>query len=120
MKLLLEHLHITGHTPRPARRRAQFKGEVLPETLVDACPRVRVADLPPGFLKKKWFEHLEQNQQIASCCRHPENHFIEAKRSHPEEPAPDIYQFFCDRCNKKHTFVCMGLEDTLPIWKVAA
>lgn len=91
------------------------KGKVLPETQVQACPKVKVADLPEGFLKKKHIEHLEQNQKIASCCRHPENHEVEAFKSHPEEKAPDVYVFHCT-CGKKHRFLCVGLEDERPMW----
>jgi hypothetical protein len=89
---------------------------VLPETQVVACPRVRVADLPEGHLSQKHIEHLEQNQKIASCCRHPENHFIEARKSHPEELAPDIYVFECDKCQRKHRFMCVGFGDPRPVW----
>ena len=91
------------------------KGASLPETQVLACPRVKVADLPEGHLKQKHIDHLEQNQQIASCCRHPENHEVEALKSHPEEPAPDIYVFHCT-CGRKHRFFCVGTTDERPIW----
>lgn len=92
------------------------KGTVLPETQVQACPRVKVADLPEGFLKQSHIEHLERNQQIASCCRHPENHEIEALKSHPEEPAPDIYVFNCS-CGRKHRFFCVGhTDEKRPVW----
>lgn len=91
-----------------AERHGQFpKGTVLPETQVLACPRVRVSELPDGFLKLKWIEHLEHNQKIASCCRHPENHEVEAFKSHPAEQAPDIYIFHCT-CGRKHRFFCVG------------
>jgi hypothetical protein len=91
------------------------KGTVLPETQAQACPRVKVADLPDGFLKKNHLEHLEQNQQIAGCCRHPENHEVEALKSHPGEQLPDIYIFHCS-CGKKHRFFCIGRTDTRPMW----
>lgn len=92
------------------------KGTVLPETQVAACPRVRVADLPEGFLKQTHIEHMEQNQLIASCCRHPENHEVEARKSHPDEQAPDIYVFHC-KCGKKHRFFCVGMtDDNRPTW----
>lgn len=94
------------------------KGTVLPETQVPACPRVRVADLPEGFLKQNHIEGLERNQKIASCCRHPENHEVEALRSHPDEPAPDIYVFHC-QCGKKHRFLCAGATDERPEWKAS-
>ncbi len=118
-----------NNTKTPAQKRAEGgwaarhgthwpKGTVLPETRVLACPRVKVADLPEGHLPKKYFEALEQNQQIASCCRHPENHEIEAFKSHPEEQAPDIYIFHCT-CGRKHRRFCVGHTDVRPTWDAA-
>lgn len=92
------------------------KGTVLPETRALVCPRVKVADLPDNFLKKNHIESLEQNQKIASCCRHPENHDVEAHKSHPDEKAPDIYIFICT-CGRKHRFFCVGETDIRPTWK---
>lgn len=92
------------------------KGTILPETTVAHCPRRKVADFPPGFLKQKHIEGLEHNQKIASCCRHPENHEIEALKSHPEEPAADIYVFHCT-CGRKHRYFCVGQDDTRPEWR---
>ncbi len=92
------------------------KGTVLPETLVSHSPRRKVADFPKDFLKQNHIEALEQNQKISSCCRHPENHEIEALKSHPEEQAPDIYIFHCT-CGKKHRFFCVGVNDTRPEWR---
>lgn len=95
------------------------KGTVLPETQVLACPRVKVADLPEGHLKQKHIDHLEQNQLISSCCRHPENHEVEARKSHPDEQAPDIYIFHC-HCGKKHRFFCVGrTDDNRPVWSAS-
>lgn len=95
------------------------KGTVLPETRVLACPKVKVADLPIGHLKQSHIDHLEQNQQIASCCRHPENHEVEAHKSHPDETAPDIYIFTCT-CGKPHRFFCLGWTDEKrPVWDAA-
>lgn len=94
------------------------KGTVLPETQIPACPRVKVADLPEGTLKQKHIDHMEQNQQIASCCRHPENHEVEARKSHPDEFGPDIYIFHC-KCGKKHRFFCVGMHDERPAWEAA-
>jgi len=91
------------------------KGDVLPETHVVACPRVKVADVPAGILKQRHIDVLEQNQKIASCCRHPENHEVEALKSHPDEKAPDIYIFHCT-CGRKHRFFCIGLDDDRPVW----
>lgn len=92
------------------------KGANLPATQVSVCPRVRVADLPEGHLKQNHIEALEHNQQISSCCRHPENHEVEALKSHPDEKAPDIYIFHC-ACGKKHRFLCVGAtDDKRPVW----
>jgi hypothetical protein len=95
---------------------AYTKGVVLPETTVPHCPRRKVGDFPEGFLKPSHIEHLEHNQKIRSCCRHPENHEVEAMKSHPEEPAPDIYIFHCT-CGRKHRFFCVGMEDKRPEWR---
>lgn len=92
------------------------KGTVLPETQVECCPKRRVADFPPGFLKRNHIEALEQNQKIASCCRHPENHKVKAKKSHPDEKCADIYIFYCT-CGRKHRFFCVGYEDVRPEWR---
>lgn len=92
------------------------KGDKLPETQVPSCPRVKVDKLPVGLLKQKWFERLEQDQKLASCCRHPENHFVEARKSHKDEAAPDIYWFICDECKRKHVFFCIGIDDVRPTW----
>lgn len=102
-----------------AARHGRFeKGTILPETTVPACPRVRVADLPEGHLKQNHIEGLEQNQLIASCCRHPENHEVEALKSHPDEPAPDIYIFHCT-CKRRHRFFCIGMADKRPVWNAS-
>ena len=104
-----------------AQRHGRFpKGTILPETIVQACPRVRVADFPPGHIPQRFLEGLEQNQQIASCCRHPENHEIAAFKSHPEERAPDIYIFYC-QCGRMHRRFMAGRTDRepRPLWSAA-
>jgi hypothetical protein len=55
-------------------------------------------------LKQNHIEHLEHNQLIASCCRHPENHEVEAFKSHPDELA---------------RFFCVGMHDERPVWGAA-
>lgn len=104
--------------PIAARHGRYPKGTVLPETTTPACPRVKVADFPDGFIPTKYIEGLEQNQLLKSCCRHPENHEIEALKSHPEEDAPDIYIFHCT-CGRKHRRLLLGAVDDVPrpIWK---
>lgn len=108
-----ERLRALG--PIAHRHGLYAKGTVLPETQALACPRVKVADLPEGLLKLKWIEQQEQNQLIASCCRHPENHEVEALKSHPDEPTPDVYIFHCT-CGKRHIKFCAAQADQRPMW----
>ncbi|ESY49027.1 MULTISPECIES: hypothetical protein [unclassified Mesorhizobium] len=96
-----------------------------------ACARYPVAKLF-DLLPPKYIEALEQNQQIASCCRHPEDHEIEAfyssenwrdkkKPDGSPDPAggvPDIYIFHCT-CGKQHRRFCVGGGDVRPYWEVA-
>lgn len=104
--------------PIAARHGRYPKGTKLPETHQKACPRVRVADVM-SILPPRYVEALEQNQLIASCCRHPENHEIEAFRSHPEESVPDIYVFYCS-CGRKHRRFCIGTVDhKRPVWSAS-
>lgn len=92
-------------------------GTILPETQIPFSPRVKVSDLPEGHLKQNHIDALEQNQLISSCCRHPENHEVESRKSHPDELAPDIYIFHCT-CGKKHRFFCIGATDLKrPTWE---
>jgi hypothetical protein len=94
------------------------KGTELPSTHVVVCARVKVADLPEKFLPQHYLEAMEHNQQIRSCCRHPENHEIEALKSHPEEALPDIYVFYCS-CGRKHRRFCVGtMDEGRPYWAV--
>jgi hypothetical protein len=82
-----------------------------------ACPRRPVAKLRKR-IPIKYIEDLEHNQKISSCCRHPENHDIEAFKSKPEEPGPDIYIFHCT-CGRKHTRFVVGGGDIRPVWEVS-
>lgn len=86
-----------------------------PKTAIKVLKTVPVK-LVENSLKTKWFETLEQNQKIASCCRHPENHSIEGWKSNPTEPAPDVYIFTCDCCGNQHHFFCAGEIDVRPVW----
>lgn len=83
---------------------------------VQACKRYPVAKLFDQ-IPAKYIEALEQNQKIASCCRHPENHDLEAFYSKETETVPDIYIFHCT-CGKKHTRFCVGGGDERPYWEV--
>ena len=82
-----------------------------------ACPKRPVAKFPAGFIPIKYIEALEQNQLISSCCRHPENHEIEAWKSNENETSPDIYVFHCT-CGRKHTRFIVGGGDIRPVWTV--
>jgi hypothetical protein len=99
-----------------------------------ACKRYPVAKLnKPGHppqIPPKYIEALEQNQKIAHCCRHPENHEIEAFYSNEAERwrgkdpdkdfpnPPDIYIFHC-QCGRKHRRFCVGGGDVRPVWEVS-
>lgn len=82
-----------------------------------ACPRRPVADLM-GILPIRFIETQEHNQQISSCCRHPENHDIEGWFSNAEEEqrgTPDIYILHCT-CGRRHIrFMCGG--GFRPTWR---
>ena len=74
-----------------------------------ACKRVKVADCP-SRIPLKWIEDLEQNQNIRSCCRHPEAHDLEALFSSDadkQKGIPDIYIFHCP-CGRQHKRFCVG------------
>jgi hypothetical protein len=88
-----------------------------PETQVLACPRRPVAKFPQGFIPAHLIETLEHNQKISWCCRHPENHDIEARKSSPDEKQPDIYIFHCT-CGRQHHIFCVGGGDVRPTWEV--
>lgn len=102
-----------------AARHGRFeKGTALPATQIVVCPRAKVGDFPDGFIPAKFFQkNLEQNQLLAHCCRHPENHEVEARKSHPEEEMPDIYIFYCT-CGRKHVRWLLGVTDDVPrpVW----
>lgn len=91
-----------------------------------ACERVPVATCP-ARIPDRYFEALEHNQKISSCCRHPENHDIEAWFSSEEEAergTPDIYIFHCT-CGRVHRRFCIGgnnpvtgEKDLRPFWQI--
>lgn len=94
-----------------------------------ACPRHPVSGVM-NLLPARYIEALEQNQQIPSCCRHPENHDIEAIYSNEDERwrgrnpdtdlpnPPDIYVFHCNECGRQHRRFCVGGGDERPYWEV--
>ena len=86
----------------------------VPETLAQAIKAVPVRDVVE-VLPAKFIESLEQNQKIASCCRHPENHTISAWKSKPSEPAHDIFINHCT-CGRSHLRLCVGETDFRPVW----
>ncbi len=112
-----------GHDPRPEG----IRNPPEMHTHKMACQRVKVSECP-SKIPTKWIEALEQNQQISSCCRHPENHDIMAFHSpsaervfRPDDPSdpdvgrwitvPDIYMFICDGCQRIHRRpICGGGE----------
>ncbi len=101
------HFDRFGHYP---------KGTVLPETQVQVSPPRKVADFPRRWFPERLLNHLEHNQKIASCCRHPENHIVEGRKTHPKEVVSDVYIFTCT-CGRKHTIMCVGFGDERPEWE---
>ena len=112
-----------------------------PGTHILACKRYPVRKLmaydadgnldsesPHNLIPLKYIHGLEQNQQIATCCRHPENHDIEAWYSceaEYEKGIPDIYKFHCNDCGRVHVRFCVGgnhpvtgEKDIRPFWEV--
>lgn len=86
---------------------------------VVACPRSPVKDWR-SIIPDRYIEALEQNQKLPSCCRHPENHEIEAWYSNSNQEAkkePDIYIFYCT-CGRRHRRLCGGVVDTRPFWEI--
>jgi hypothetical protein len=84
-----------------------------------ACKRVPARKVW-RLLPAKYYESLEQNQKLLSCCRHPENHDIEAWYSSEEDRAkriPDIYILYCT-CGRRHRRFCVGMGDVRPFWEV--
>jgi hypothetical protein len=83
-----------------------------------ACARVPARSVW-ALMPPRYYESLEQNQQLLGCCRHPENHDIEAfysneaERWRDKDPMrdmpnpPDIYIFHCP-CGRKHRRFCVG------------
>ncbi len=106
--------------PMAERHGLIAKGAKLPETIAEACPKVKVKDFPPGHIPVRYFEAMEHNQLIRSCCRHPENHEIAAFKSHPDEKAPDIYIFYCN-CGRLHRRYIAARTDRepRPLWSAA-
>jgi len=87
-------------------------------TRILACHRIPLSKImhKDEFRSKyKYIEQQEQNQKIASCCRHPENGEIEAWKSSEKEQVPDIYVLHCT-CGRKHQKFCVGIEDKRPVW----
>lgn len=88
----------------------------LEGTHVPACRKVPVAKVM-HLIPERMLHPMEHNQKIASCCRHPENHEIEARYSSPKEKVPDIYIFHCT-CGRKHRQFMAGGGDARPFWDI--
>lgn len=61
-----------------------------------------------NYLPFRYVEMLEQNQELATCCRHPENHTIEAWYTNEEDAeneTPDLYILTCT-CGRRHYRLC--------------
>jgi hypothetical protein len=82
---------------------------------------------PRNLLPLKYVQSLERNQKLATCCRHPENHEIEAwysSEADRQKGVPDIYINHCT-CGRRHVRFCVGGDnpvtgekDFRPFWEV--
>lgn len=83
--------------------------------MISVCPRTKVSMLGE-LIPQRFKDTLEQNQLIASCCRHPENHEIEGFKTSEQELAPDVYVFYCS-CGRRHRRL-MAVGGIRPVWDV--
>lgn len=124
-----------GHEPtafhRGCMRRREVKKLRTEGTHIEACPRTAVSELLARGVRipALFFEQLEENQLLKSCCRHPENHTLTAhytskhwkeKRTvegyyEPNGGVPDFYIFQCT-CGRIHQRGCSGVDLLRPIW----
>lgn len=89
-----------------------------------ACKRIKVTAVL-SMLPVRFVESLEQNQKLSSCCRHPEDHDIEAFYSSEAQRdlgIPDIYINHCT-CGRRHRRFCVGVgtkdkPEVRPYWEV--
>jgi hypothetical protein len=103
---------------KPFEEAPEQEAPARPTPYAVACRRYPVAKLS-HVLPLKYFEQLEQNQQVASCCRHPENHEVEAWYSSEADKAkriPDIYINYCT-CGRRHYRFCVGGGER-PFWDI--
>lgn len=85
-------------------------GNLARDNHIVACKRVPVSKCPARIPSWMYEKNLEHNQQVASCCRKPENHDIAAFYSSPEDQAkgvPDVYVFYCV-CGREHAVFMLG------------
>lgn len=77
-----------------------------------ACPRIKLSKVLGKPVPHKFVEkNLEHNQQVRLCCRHIENHDIEAwysSEADRDRGVPDIYIIYCGGCGRKHIRFCVG------------
>jgi hypothetical protein len=81
-----------------------------------ACPRVPVGKIM-HLLKNKmqWLDQIRE-KAVRECCKHPENHDIEAwysMQSEKDKGVPDVYKFYCKTCEENgdpacHVKFCVG------------
>lgn len=57
-----------------------------------------IEDSPNNKFPAKYIHHLEQNQKLPHCCRHPENHHVEIYYSCEDNlrrKVADVHKFIC-------------------------
>ena len=116
---LQETLAAEGYTPEQVQEVMDSWDQERAAHVV-ACERRPVMEWR-SIIPDRYIEELEQNQLIASCCRHPENHEIEAWYADAKQEAagtPGIYIFYCNGCGRRHRRVTAGMIDTRPFWEI--
>jgi hypothetical protein len=131
-----ENLHVPPLTYRFGNELPdRWQGEEVvrgPGTHILACRRIAVRKLMAfdddgnlvegaqgNVLPDKFIRQYEQNQVLAHCCRHPENHDIAAWYSNVHHfliRRPDIYILHC-KCGRQHRRLMVGLRDERPTWE---
>ena len=72
-----------------------------------------------NLLPLKFVERLEQDQTLSHCCRHPENHSIEAWFTTAIDElrgTPDLYLLRCT-CRRVHKRLMCGDGQIRPVWE---
>jgi hypothetical protein len=85
-----------------------------------ACPLYPVDRIRQLF-PEEMLTVMENNQQLKICCRHVDNHLVEARYTSAQQArsgVPDYYIFHCTECGCRHHQAMHGIGDVRPKWIV--